>query len=75
MCLTQPGTVIDLDAETLLVDVYGRRQRVANLLVPDARAGDEVLIGMGQALAVLTPAEAAELRELIVTVNKAANPA
>jgi hydrogenase expression/formation protein HypC len=75
MCLTQPGTVIDLDAETLLVDVDGRRQRVANLLVPDARAGDEVLIGMGQALAMLTPAEAAELRELIVTVNQAANPA
>jgi hydrogenase expression/formation protein HypC len=75
MCLTQPGTVIDLDAETLLVDVDGRRQRVANLLVPDARAGDEVLIGMGQALAVLTPAEAAELRDLIVTVNQAANPA
>jgi hydrogenase expression/formation protein HypC len=75
MCLTQPGTVIDFDAETLLVDVDGRRQRVANLLVPDARAGDEVLIGMGQALAVLTPAEAAELRELIVTVNQAATSA
>jgi hydrogenase expression/formation protein HypC len=75
MCLTQPGTVVDLDAETLLVDVDGRRQRVANLLVPDARAGDEVLVGMGQALAVLTPAEAAELRELIWTVNQTANPA
>ena len=75
MCLTQAARVIEAEPDELLVDVDGRRQRVTRLLVPDARPGDDVVIGMGQALAVLTPAEAAELRELIETIAQPPNGA
>jgi hydrogenase expression/formation protein HypC len=65
MCLTNPATVIDVRSDGLLVDLDGRRQLVANVLVPEARVGDDVLVGMGRALCVLAPADAARLRELL----------
>jgi hypothetical protein len=58
--------------DELLVEIAGRRQVVSNILVPDARAGDDVLIGMGRALTHLTPAEAAELRLLLAPISTAA---
>ena len=62
MCLTQPATVVALRQDELVVAIDGRRTVVTNLLVPEARVGDDVLIGMGSALAFLEQAEAAELR-------------
>jgi hydrogenase expression/formation protein HypC len=62
MCLAQPATVVELRQDELVVAIDGRRSVVTNLLVPEARVGDEVLVGMGIALASLEQAEAAELR-------------
>ena len=65
MCLTQPATVLERRRDALVVDLDGRPRLVVNLLAPEARPGDEVLVGMGSALAVLSAADAAALRELL----------
>ena len=72
MCLTQPATVVEAFEFELLVEIDGRRQRVSSLLVPDARIGDDVVVGMGRALARVTPAEAAELRALCSALDSPA---
>jgi hydrogenase maturation factor len=65
MCLTQPATVLARFDKEALVEVDGRNRLVANLIVPDLRVGDEVLVGLGSVLARITDAEAAAARELI----------
>jgi hydrogenase expression/formation protein HypC len=69
MCLTQAATVVELLPDELVVDLDGRRAVVTNLLVPDARVGDDVMVGVGSALARLTPPEARRLRELHQSLN------
>jgi hydrogenase maturation factor len=65
VCLTQPATVLARFDNEVLVEVDGRNRLVANLVVPDLRVGDEVLVGLGNVLARITDAEAAAARELI----------
>ena len=67
MCLTRAGLVVELRPDALVVDLDGQRQQITNLLVPEARIGDEILVGMGSALAILSAADAARLRELLST--------
>ena len=64
MCLTQPATVLARFDDEVLVEIDGRNRLVANLIVPDLRVGDEVLVGLGSVLARITDAEAAAAREL-----------
>ena len=69
MCLTQAATVLELRPDQLVVELDGRATVVSNFLVPDAAIGDEVLVGVGSALARLTPADARRLRELHAALN------
>lgn len=70
MCLTQAARVVELLPDRLVVDLDGRRVVVTNLLVPDARVGDDVMVGVGSALARLTRPEARRLRELHQALNQ-----
>jgi len=70
MCLTQAATVLELRPDELVVELDGRAAVVTNLLVPDAAVGDELLVGVGSALARLTPADARRLRELHEALNQ-----
>ncbi|MFL5727306.1 MAG: HypC/HybG/HupF family hydrogenase formation chaperone [Chloroflexota bacterium] len=70
MCLTQAATVVELLPDRLVVDLDGRRAVVTNLLVPDARVGDHVMVGVGSALARLTRPQARRLRELHQSLNQ-----
>ena len=65
MWLTQPATVLARFDNEVLVEIDGRNRLVANLVVPDLRVGDEVLVGLGNVLTRITDAEAAAARELI----------
>lgn len=65
MCLTQPATVLARFDNEVLVEIDGRNRLVVNLVVPDLRVGDEVLIGLGNVLTRITDAEAAAARDLI----------
>jgi hydrogenase maturation factor len=74
MCLTQAATVLELRFEGLVVDLDGRPTLVDGLLVPDVRVGDEVVVGVGRALARLTPADARRLRELNEALHQPTAP-
>jgi hypothetical protein len=50
MCLTETATVLATGDGRALVRLAGRDLVLVNLLVPDARPGDEVLTGMGHVL-------------------------
>ena len=65
MCLTRPATVLARFDNEVLVEIDGRNRLVTNLVVPDLRVGDEVLVGLGNVLTRITDAEAAAARELI----------
>jgi hydrogenase maturation factor len=69
MCLTYAARVVGVSDFELIVEHDGRRETVTDLLVPDARIGDDVLVGMGRALASLSPAEADELRSLHLLIS------
>jgi hydrogenase expression/formation protein HypC len=65
MCLAVPGRIIDIQedsgpARTGTVDFQGSRVEVSLALVPDASAGDWVLVHAGFAISTLNEAEARE---------------
>lgn len=76
MCLTVPARVLAVEDGMAVVDMAGRRRRTATRLLPDVAPGDHVLVGLGEILARLTPAEAASIADDIarVTTRLLANP-
>jgi hydrogenase assembly chaperone HypC/HupF len=64
MCLTQPATVLTCRENEVLVAVDGRERLITNLLVPDVRVGDHVLVGLGAVLARISAAEVATIAAL-----------
>ena len=61
MCLTEAVRVTEALPDEVVVDRGGRLLTFQNLLEPEARTGDWVLVGMGIVLARLSPEDAAEL--------------
>lgn len=61
MCITAPALVLARDGDEVIVELDSGRRRLSALLVPDLRAGDRCLVGLGTVLARLTDAEAARL--------------
>jgi hypothetical protein len=55
MCLTETAIVVATEEGRALVRLAGRDRPLVNLLVPDARPGDAVLVGMGHVLGRATP--------------------
>ena len=47
MCVTSPARVLAVDGETALVDLDGMTRRASLVLVPEAAAGDWVLVARG----------------------------
>lgn len=69
MCVAVPAQLVELgEEETATADLHGSRVEVSTVLVPEARAGDWVLLHAGFAIQRLDAAEAeatwAVLREL-----------
>ena len=52
MCLAVPGQLVECDADAAeaVVSMHGNRLRISTALVPDARAGDWVLVHAGFAI-------------------------
>jgi hydrogenase expression/formation protein HypC len=75
MCLTAPARLLSIDdaadGSAGLVDIDGLRRRTSLVLVPDARPGDWLLVGAGNALRRLDPVEARELTDLIAAATAA----
>ena len=55
MCLMDPALVVEALPDEAVVDLAGRRLRVPNFFVPDLRAGETVVVGMGHVLGRYVP--------------------
>lgn len=66
MCLAVPGKVLSVGADgRATVDMLGAQREVSLRLVPDAQAGDYVLVHAGFGIQVVDPEEARETIELV----------
>jgi hydrogenase expression/formation protein HypC len=69
MCLAVPVQIVSVDGEEAVVEIQGVR-RPANLaLVPDAQAGDYVLVHAGFAIQKWSAEDVAEYRRLIAEME------
>jgi hydrogenase expression/formation protein HypC len=64
MCLAVPGRIESVDGVTALVDFGGVTREASLALVPEAAAGDFVLVHAGFAIEVLSEEEARVTLEL-----------
>lgn len=72
MCLAVPACVVErLDGDEALIDLGGVRKRVSLALVPQARAGDYVIVHVGYAIGVLDPVEAQRTLALFAELDRA----
>jgi hydrogenase expression/formation protein HypC len=66
MCLAVPGRILSIDGDDPLlragkVDFAGIQKRVNLSYVPEAKAGDYVLVHVGFAISIVDEAEAAQV--------------
>ena len=66
MCVGFPGRVIGVDEVGATVRTLGRTGRASTLLLPDVVVGDWVYVAAGTIVERLDPAEAAEIRKLLL---------
>ncbi|HJP88748.1 MAG TPA: HypC/HybG/HupF family hydrogenase formation chaperone [Candidatus Limnocylindrales bacterium] len=72
MCISYPGRVLVIDGADAIVETNGRHRRASTLLIPDAAAGDWVIVGAGSILRRIDPAEAAALIRTLDAAQRAA---
>jgi hydrogenase expression/formation protein HypC len=71
MCLAIPALVVRrLEAEEALIDAGGIEKRVSLELVPEAAAGDYVVVHAGYAISRLDPDEAAQTLALFAEMQR-----
>ena len=79
MCLAIPGRIIETSLSAAgvqmgRVDFSGTEREVCLEVVPDATAGDYVIVHTGFAVSRLTEAEAMQVLETIEQIERAAAP-
>ena len=79
MCLAVPGKVLSISGDDELtrigrVDFGGVIKEASLIYVPEARAGDYVLVHVGFAIAVIDEIEAARVFELLRGLEEPADP-
>ena len=71
MCLAVPVLVIErIDDDAAIIDAGGVRMRVSLALVPEAQAGDYVIVHAGYAISRLDPDEAESTLALFAQVER-----
>ncbi len=70
MCLSLPGTVLELSAPKALVETAGVRRWYGSLLHPDLRVGDRVLVHAGQVLDVVDEETARDMENVIAELTR-----
>ena len=73
MCLAVPAKLVECEASgaTALADLHGNRVQVSTSLVPEARAGDWVLIHAGFAIQRLDGDDVRETWAVLEDLRKA----
>lgn len=64
MCLAVPARIIRVDNQTATVEIGGSRREASLILLPDAAAGDYVLLHAGFAISRVDEADALETLRL-----------
>jgi hydrogenase maturation factor len=64
MCRSTIGRVVEVADGWAVVDLEGVDRRASALLIPDLRAGERVLVGLGTVLARVDDADVAALQAL-----------
>jgi hydrogenase expression/formation protein HypC len=76
MCLAIPARIVErLEGEEATIDLGGVRKRVSLALVPEAAAGDYVIVHVGYAISRLDPEEAQKTLALFAQLDGAAEGA
>jgi hydrogenase expression/formation protein HypC len=71
MCLAIPALVVRrLEDEDAVIDAGGVEKRVSLALVPEAAAGDYVVVHAGYAISRLDPAEALQTLALFAEMQR-----
>jgi hydrogenase expression/formation protein HypC len=65
MCVTYPGQVLSVADGMAEVLIQGQRRRASLVIVPEAAAGDWVIVAAGTVLERLEPDDAAEILALL----------
>lgn len=71
MCLAVPGRILEIEGTTGRVDFNGVSREADMTLLPDAKAGDYVLVHAGFAIQKLDEAEAKETLKLFEELAEA----
>ena len=66
MCIGFPGQVIGVDELGATVQTENRVRRASTLLMPEVMVGDWVYVAAGTIVERLDPAEAAEIRNVLL---------
>ncbi len=72
MCLAVPAKLLSSNGVEGVADMHGNRVSVSTMLVPDAEAGDWVLVHAGFAIQQLDQKEAQETFAVLQDLNEAA---
>jgi hydrogenase expression/formation protein HypC len=71
MCLAVPALVVERVADDeAMIDAGGVRKRVSLALVPEAKAGDYVIVHAGYAISQLDPDEAESTLALFAQIER-----
>jgi len=65
MCLAIPALIQEIEGPVAVVEIGGVRRRIGLALIPEAKAGQYVLIHAGYAIGVLDEEEARETLKLL----------
>lgn len=75
MCLALPARIVELHgAEGATVELGGVRKAISIALVPEARAGDYVIVHVGHAIGLLDEHEAQATLALFAEMQQAQKP-
>lgn len=72
MCLAIPAQVVSVDDQLAVVEIQGVRRQASLMLLPEAKAGDFVLVHAGFAMQVVDQQEAETTNALLDEMHGAA---
>jgi hydrogenase expression/formation protein HypC len=69
MCLAIPARIVEMEADTAIVDAMGNRFKAKTTLLPQAKLGDVVLVHAGFAISLVDEEEAKKTWELFADIE------
>lgn len=69
MCVALPGRIVSVSKSRAVAETIAGRREISLAALPEAAAGDHVLISLGMGLARISEAESLELEALWSAMN------